>query len=176
MLPSMVPKRCKKKQKYKFLSELDPTAAFDMVHDPVVALETLVSLGFQRVLTSGCDTSALEGLPLIKRLIDQVCLNYMYAYMFVCNHMETLWLFIFFISTWSLTQQAKGRIAIMPGEYFCFFFICIFLYVFFSCLRMFFNTGGGITERNLQRILEGSGAQEFHGSARSSKDSAMKFR
>lgn len=36
--------------------------------------------------------------------------------------------------------------------------------------------GGGITERNLQRILEGSGAQEFHCSARSSKDSAMKFR
>ena len=49
-------------------------AAFDMVHDPAVALETLVSLGFQRVLTSGCDTSALEGLPLIKRLIDQVCI------------------------------------------------------------------------------------------------------
>ncbi|XP_037638376.1 copper homeostasis protein cutC homolog isoform X1 [Sebastes umbrosus] len=90
--------------------------AFDMVHDPVVALETLISLGFQRLLTSGCDNSALEGLPLIKRLVD----------------------------------QAKERIDIMPG--------------------------GGITERNLQRILEGSGAQEFHCSARSSKDSAMKFR
>lgn len=37
-------------------------------------------------------------------------------------------------------------------------------------------SGGGITERNLQRILEGSGAQEFHCSARSSKDSAMKYR
>uniref|UniRef100_A0A8C6SWI7 Copper homeostasis protein cutC homolog n=1 Tax=Neogobius melanostomus TaxID=47308 RepID=A0A8C6SWI7_9GOBI len=92
------------------------SAAFDMVHDPTIALETLVSLGVQRVLTSGCDTTALEGLPLIKRLID----------------------------------QAKGRIVIMPG--------------------------GGITERNLQRVLEGSGAQEFHCSARSSKDSAMKFR
>ncbi|CAB1312419.1 unnamed protein product [Coregonus sp. 'balchen'] len=90
--------------------------AFDMVHDPVVALETLVSLGFERVLTSGCDCSALEGLPLIKRLVE----------------------------------QAKGRITIMPG--------------------------GGITERNLQRILEGSGVLEFHCSARSSKDSAMKFR
>ncbi|XP_072526607.1 copper homeostasis protein cutC homolog [Salminus brasiliensis] len=90
--------------------------AFDMVHDPSVALETLVSLGFERILTSGCDSSALEGLPLIKRLVE----------------------------------QAKGRITIMPG--------------------------GGITERNLQRILEGSGAQEFHCSARSSKDSSMKFR
>lgn len=48
------------------------SAAFDMVLDPVVALETLISLGFHRVLTSGCDTSALEGLPLIKRLVDQV--------------------------------------------------------------------------------------------------------
>ncbi|XP_047208536.1 copper homeostasis protein cutC homolog isoform X1 [Girardinichthys multiradiatus] len=90
--------------------------AFDMVHDPAVALETLVSLGFERVLTSGCDSSALEGLPVIKRLID----------------------------------QAKGRIIVMPG--------------------------GGITESNLQRILEGSGAEEFHCSARSSRDSAMKFR
>uniref|UniRef100_A0A3P8VEW9 Copper homeostasis protein cutC homolog n=1 Tax=Cynoglossus semilaevis TaxID=244447 RepID=A0A3P8VEW9_CYNSE len=90
--------------------------AFDMVDDPIMALETLVSLGFQRVLTSGCDSSALEGLPLIKRIID----------------------------------QAKDRIVIMPG--------------------------GGITERNLQRILEGSGAQECHCSARSSRDSAMKFR
>lgn len=50
-----------------------------MVHDPVVALETLISLGFERVLTSGCDSSALEGLPLIKRIIDQVCRNYKYA-------------------------------------------------------------------------------------------------
>lgn len=47
-------------------------SAFDMVHDPVAALETLLTLGFERVLTSGCDSSALEGLPLIKRLIDQV--------------------------------------------------------------------------------------------------------
>ncbi|XP_068404455.1 copper homeostasis protein cutC homolog isoform X3 [Eschrichtius robustus] len=90
--------------------------AFDMVHDPMAALETLLTLGFERVLTSGCDSSALEGLPLIKRLID----------------------------------QAKGRIVVMPG--------------------------GGITDRNLQRILEGSGATEFHCSARLARDSGMKFR
>ncbi|XP_006925951.1 LOW QUALITY PROTEIN: copper homeostasis protein cutC homolog [Pteropus alecto] len=91
--------------------------AFDMVHDPMAALETLLTLGFERVLTSGWEvTSALEGLPLIKRLID----------------------------------QAKGRIVVMPG--------------------------GGITDRNLQRILEGSGAAEFHCSARSARDSGMKFR
>ncbi|KAL6072198.1 hypothetical protein STEG23_017179, partial [Scotinomys teguina] len=45
--------------------------AFDMVHDPMAALETLLTLGFERVLTSGCDSSALEGLPLIKQLIDE---------------------------------------------------------------------------------------------------------
>lgn len=53
-----------------------------MVHDPVAALETLVSLGFQRLLTSGCENSALEGLPLIKQLIDQVCINDMYLFPF----------------------------------------------------------------------------------------------
>ncbi|XP_068114141.1 copper homeostasis protein cutC homolog isoform X4 [Hyperolius riggenbachi] len=90
--------------------------AFDMVYDPLLAMETLISLGFERVLTSGCDSSALEGLPLIKRLVE----------------------------------QAKGRIIVMPG--------------------------GGITERNLHRILEGTGVQEFHCSARSTKESLMKYR
>ncbi|KAM4636775.1 copper homeostasis protein cutC homolog isoform 1-T2 [Discoglossus pictus] len=90
--------------------------AFDMVYDPALAIETLIALGFERVLTSGCDSSVLEGLPVIKRLVE----------------------------------QAKGRIIVMPG--------------------------GGITERNLQRILEGAGVQEFHCSARSTKESAMKYR
>ncbi|NXJ71657.1 CUTC protein, partial [Rostratula benghalensis] len=94
--------------------------AFDMVHDPLVALETLISLGFERVLTSGCDSSALEGLSLIKRLAEQV----------------------------SDALVTMG----------------------------FFPPGGGITERNLQRILEGSTASEFHCSARSARDSGMKFR
>ncbi|XP_048406788.1 copper homeostasis protein cutC homolog isoform X2 [Stegostoma tigrinum] len=90
--------------------------AFDMVRDPTTSLECLISLGFERVLTSGCDSTALEGLPTIKRLVE----------------------------------QAKQRIIVVPG--------------------------GGITERNVQRILEGSGVQEFHCSARSSRDSLMKFR
>jgi len=42
---------------------------------------------------------------------------------------------------------------------------------------LFYNpTGGGINERNLQRILEGSGVTEFHASARSSVPSGMTFR
>ncbi|XP_067565835.1 copper homeostasis protein cutC homolog isoform X4 [Pseudorca crassidens] len=109
--------------------------AFDMVHDPMAALETLLTLGFERVLTSGCDISALEGLPLIKRLID----------------------------------QAKGRIVVMPG-----------LSDITVPPRKRVNEServwGGITDRNLQRILEGSGATEFHCSARLARDSGMKFR
>uniref|UniRef100_A0A3B4ZBG0 Copper homeostasis protein cutC homolog n=1 Tax=Stegastes partitus TaxID=144197 RepID=A0A3B4ZBG0_9TELE len=54
--------------------------------------------------------------------------------------------------------------------------LCMELLAAARPLPVTFHRGGGITERNLQRILEGSGAQEFHCSARSSKDSAMKFR
>uniref|UniRef100_A0A8C4N6V2 Copper homeostasis protein cutC homolog n=1 Tax=Eptatretus burgeri TaxID=7764 RepID=A0A8C4N6V2_EPTBU len=85
--------------------------AFDMVQDPVTALEDIISLGFSRVLTSGGELSALDGLPMIRKLIEQVAV-----------------------------------------------------------------TGGGITERNLQRILEGSGACEFHCSASTSRDSDMQIR
>lgn len=48
--------------------------------------------------------------------------------------------------------------------------------LFHLMYHFFFVTGGGITDKNLQRILEGSGATEFHCSARSSRDSGMKFR
>lgn len=37
-------------------------------------------------------------------------------------------------------------------------------------------TGGGITEKNLRRILDESGAKEFHASARRAQDSAMEYR
>ena len=36
--------------------------------------------------------------------------------------------------------------------------------------------GGGITERNLSRILDETGAVEFHASARASRDSSMTHR
>lgn len=90
--------------------------AFDMTSDLEGSLELIISLGFQRVLTSGGDSSALEGLPMISKLI----------------------------------KQSKNRIVIVPG--------------------------GGITEHNLKRVLEGSGASEFHCSARGSKSSKMEFR
>ena len=71
--------------------------AFDVVRDPSKVLETLISLGFSRVLTSWQGSTALEGLPLIKNLM----------------------------------QRAGGRITVVPG--------------------------GGITERNLERILTPEG-------------------
>lgn len=90
--------------------------AFDMLKDPFTSLEILIQLGFDRILTSGQDSSALEGLPTISHLVE----------------------------------KAKERIIIVPG--------------------------GGITERNLERILRGSGAKEFHCSARTSFPSSMSYK
>ncbi|XP_070540474.1 copper homeostasis protein cutC homolog [Ptychodera flava] len=45
--------------------------AFDMVSNPSRALEDLIGLHIERVLTSGCDSTALEGAPVIKQLIQQ---------------------------------------------------------------------------------------------------------
>lgn len=42
--------------------------AFDMCRDPEVALEQIIDLGCQRVLTSGCASSAVAGIPMLKRL------------------------------------------------------------------------------------------------------------
>lgn len=90
--------------------------AFDMVKDPFKSLDIIIQLGFERILTSGQDSSALEGLPTIKYLIE----------------------------------KAKERVIIVPG--------------------------GGITERNLERILGESGAKEFHCSARQSVPSIMRYK
>lgn len=45
--------------------------AFDVVADPGQALEEIISLGFARVLTSGCSQSALEGADMIAKLHRQ---------------------------------------------------------------------------------------------------------
>lgn len=45
--------------------------AFDMTNDPYQALEDLISLGLNRVLTSGQEDSVLEGLDLITALVQQ---------------------------------------------------------------------------------------------------------
>jgi len=44
--------------------------AFDVTRDPIEALETLIALGCERVLTSGQEATAPEGLPLLRKLVD----------------------------------------------------------------------------------------------------------
>lgn len=45
--------------------------AFDMCRDPEQALETLIMLGFDNVLTSGLRPNALEGAETLRRLVEQ---------------------------------------------------------------------------------------------------------
>ena len=90
--------------------------AFDMCRDPQKALEELISLGCDRVLTSGLAATAQAGIPLLKGLVE----------------------------------QAAGRIIIMPG-----------------C---------GVNSSNAAAILQATGANEIHASARKSIGSGMKFR
>ena len=45
--------------------------AFDMCRDPRKALEELISIGCDRVLTSGLAATAMAGVPLLKELVEQ---------------------------------------------------------------------------------------------------------
>ena len=90
--------------------------AFDMTRDPYKALEDLIALGIDRVLTSGQENSVLEGLDLITDLV----------------------------------QRAGDRIIVMPG--------------------------GGITERNIKKIIAQSGAHEAHVVGTVSVTSPMRYR
>lgn len=90
--------------------------AFDMCREPRRALEDLVRLGADRVLTSGQETTCVEGMELIGEL----------------------------------HQQAGDRIVIMPG--------------------------GGLTPRNIRKVVEQTGVREVHLSARKSVESGMEFR
>jgi len=87
-----------------------------MTPDPFEALATLISLGVDRVLTSGQEPSVLEGLPLIIELI----------------------------------RRAGDRIIVMPG--------------------------GGITTRNVERIVAAAKPKELHFAALSLEAGGMKFR
>ena len=90
--------------------------AFDMCRDAESALEALIKLGVDRVLTSGQEASCLEGLELLA----------------------------------ALEKQAAGRIIVMPG--------------------------GGISVRNVQKIIGATGVKEVHLSARAAVESAMEYR
>lgn len=45
--------------------------AFDMTNDPYAALEDLIGLGVDRVLTAGLDESVMEGIDLIAELVEK---------------------------------------------------------------------------------------------------------
>ena len=45
--------------------------AFDVARDPYAALDTLIDLGVDRLLTSGQAPNAVEGLPLLRKLVEQ---------------------------------------------------------------------------------------------------------
>jgi copper homeostasis protein len=90
--------------------------AFDMTADPFAALDTLIALGVDRVLTSGQEESVLEGLPLLRELM----------------------------------RRAGERIVIMPG--------------------------GGITARNVGRIVGEIQPREIHFAALEPVDSTMRNR
>ena len=90
--------------------------AFDMCRDPYEALEQLIELGIDRILTSGQEVSVLEGLDLITDLV----------------------------------RKAGNRVIIMPG--------------------------GGITERNINKIVAQSGVKEVHVVGAISAESQMRYR
>lgn len=63
----------KMKKLMEHCTGLDVTChrAFDMCRDPFKALEDLISVGVNRVLTSGLKSKAVEGIPMLKKLVDQ---------------------------------------------------------------------------------------------------------
>ena len=90
--------------------------AFDMTRAPFEALETLIGLGVDRVLTSGQEATVLEGLSLVGELV----------------------------------RFAGSRIVVMPG--------------------------GGITSRNVERIVAAAKPKEIHFAALEPTASRMEFR
>ncbi|WP_207515759.1 copper homeostasis protein CutC [Longitalea luteola] len=89
---------------------------FDATPDPLQALEEIIDCGCERILTSGQQSTAPEGMALLGQLV----------------------------------QQAAGRIIIMPGA--------------------------GVRSGNIQTLIDGTGATEFHTSARITAPDPVTFR
>lgn len=87
-----------------------------MCRDAYKALEEIIHLKIERILTSGQESSCLEGLEMLTELV----------------------------------KRASSRIIILPG--------------------------GGITEKNVKKIISTCGAKEFHVSGRSQQESSMQYR
>jgi len=89
--------------------------AFDMTRDPIEALNTLIELGVERLLTSGLEADVYKGISTLKKMVE----------------------------------YADNRIVIMPG--------------------------GGVTEINIKEVVERTGVNEIHASARERVRSKMKY-
>ena len=53
-----------------------------MVSDPHTALEDVIVIGFERLLTSGLESTALEGLEMLKVLVEKV---FIYIFLLFSN-------------------------------------------------------------------------------------------
>ncbi len=63
--------RCKELVDIAYPMEISFHKAFDQTPDKVLALETLISIGFSRVLTSGHLGTAMDGAAQLKSLVEQ---------------------------------------------------------------------------------------------------------
>ncbi len=64
-------KRCKELIEFVYPLEATFHRAFDRVVDPFEALEDIIELGFERILTSGLKSKALDSTELLAQLIKQ---------------------------------------------------------------------------------------------------------
>jgi len=64
-------KRCEEILSLAYPLEATFHRAFDRVKDPFKALEDVIDLGFERILTSGLKPKAIESTELLKKLIQQ---------------------------------------------------------------------------------------------------------
>jgi copper homeostasis protein len=90
--------------------------AFDVTRDPYESLDRLLELGVDRLLTSGQESSVVEGLELLVELV----------------------------------RRAGVQLVVMPG--------------------------GGVTERNIVKIVAATHAREIHVTGKKSVESAMRYR
>ena len=63
-------KRTEKLMKASKNMEFTFHRAFDSVRDPISTLSTLITLGVNRLLSSGQEFKALDGIPLLKQLLE----------------------------------------------------------------------------------------------------------
>ncbi len=63
--------RCGKLVGYAYPLEVTFHRAFDRAIDPFTALENIIDIGCERILTSGQQPKAADGIPLIKELVEK---------------------------------------------------------------------------------------------------------